>query len=149
MVRTGINLYGAYDSEGRHAFPLQPVISLKSRLVAVRTLPQGSSIGYGRTVILNQQALIGTVSIGYADGVPFNIPGQGHFLIGGQPCPVIGRVSMDFTTVSLAAAPKAEVGDEVICLGEEITVQDWARISNSITYQIICSFGSRVERRYV
>jgi alanine racemase len=149
MVRTGINLYGAYDAEGDRAFELEQVMELKSRLVAVRDLPAGASVGYGRTYILDRPKRIGTVSIGYADGVPFGIPGEGQFIVRENRCPVVGRISMDFTTIDLDGVPDAAVGDEVVCLGQGITVHDWARIKNSITYEIICSFGSRVERCYV
>ena len=149
MVRTGINIYGAYDCEGKRAVKVEPVLELKTRLISVRELPAGASIGYGRTAILDKPARIGTVSAGYADGVPFGISGRGGFSIGGRFCPVIGRVSMDFTTVDLACAPEAKVGDDVVCLGGDITVFDWARYANSITYDVICSFGPRVQRCYV
>ena len=96
------------------------------------------------------------VACGYADGYPrsagstnANVGDAGIAIVAGKRCPFVGRVSMDFTTVGLEYAPDAEVGDEVVCLGQGTSVQEWARISNSITYEIICSFGSRVERRYV
>jgi alanine racemase len=153
LVRTGINLHGAFDIEGRRTLDLRPVLSLRTRLTAVRRLPVGMSIGYGCTYTLPRETTVGTVSAGYADGLPLALSNRGHVLIRGRPCPVLGRVSMDYTTVSLEQVPDAAVGDEVICLGGEgpqaVTVEDWANLKATHPYEIICSFGNRVERRYV
>lgn len=149
MVRTGINLYGAYDPFGSRAVRLDPVIELKTRLVSVRTLPAGMTIGYERTYELKDPMRIGTISIGYADGLPFGIAGKGKVSVRGRGCPVIGRISMDFTTICLDQVPEAQVGDEVICLGGDLKVDDWAKFRGTNSYDVICSLGSRVERRYV
>ena len=77
MARTGINLYGCFDLEGRKTLPLQEVLTLKSRLVGIRDMPWGSSLGYGRTVTLDKPTRVGTVSIGYADGLPLSMSGNG------------------------------------------------------------------------
>ena len=92
---------------------------------------------------------IGTISIGYADGIPLGISNRGTVLIRGCHCPVLGRVSMDYTTVSLESVPDAAVGDEVICLGDPITAKEWAAYKGTIPYDIICSIGNRVERVYI
>ncbi len=153
LVRTGINLHGSFDTEGKRALRLEPVLSLKTRLVAVRTLPAGMSLGYGCTYTLPRAMTVGTVSAGYADGLPLALSNRGHVLIRGTPCPVLGRVSMDYTTVSLEQVPDAMVGDEVVCLGGEgvnaVSVELWAQLKGTHPYEIICSFGSRVERRYL
>ncbi|MBN2449813.1 MAG: alanine racemase [Lentisphaeria bacterium] len=149
MVRTGINLYGCFDMEGRRTLPLREALTLRSRLVAVRDLPWGVSLGYGRTCILDAPTRVGTVAIGYADGLPLAMSGgRGRVMIRGCACPILGRISMDYTTVSLAACPEAQPGDEVICLGDGISVAEWAAAKGTITYEIICSFGNRVQRRY-
>ncbi|MBM4142279.1 MAG: alanine racemase [Lentisphaerae bacterium] len=152
-VRTGINLHGSFDMEGRRALDLRPVLTLKTRLTAVRRLPAGSTVGYGCTVRLPAETLVGTISAGYADGLPLAVSNRGHVLIRGRPCRILGRVSMDYTTVDLSGAPDARPGDEVVCLGGEgpdaVSVEDWARIKGTHPYEIICSFGSRVERCYV
>jgi len=152
-VRTGINLHGSFDTEGRRALDLLPVLSLKTRLLAVRRLPAGTSIGYGCTCKLSEDTLVGTISAGYADGLPLALSNRGHVQIRGVACQVLGRVSMDYTTVSLQDVPDATCGDDVICLGGEgpaaVTVEDWARLKETHSYDIICSFGNRVERRYV
>ena len=153
VVRTGINLHGSFDSAGKRTLQVTPVLTLKTRLTAIRTLPAGTGIGYGHTYRLMRPTRVGTVSAGYADGLPLALSNRGHILIHGVPCPVLGRISMDYTTVSLESVPDAAVGDEVVCLGGEgihaLTVEDWAALKNTHPYEIICSFGNRVERRYV
>ena len=153
LVRTGINLHGSFDTAGRRALQVKPVLTLKTRLTAIRTLPAGTGIGYGHTHRLYRATRIGTVSAGYADGLPLALSNRGYVLIHGVPCPVLGRISMDYTTVSLENVPDAAIGDEVTCLGGEgihaLTVEDWAALKNTHPYEIICSFGNRVERRYV
>ena len=146
MVRTGINLYGCFDLEGRRELKLEEVIRIKSRLVSIRELPAGATVGYGRTCMLPKPTPVGTVSIGYADGLPLYFSNKGHLKIRGIDCPIIGRTSMDYTTVDLSAVPNATVGDEVVCLGDGITTADWARAKGTIPYEVICSIGNRVER---
>jgi alanine racemase len=153
LVRTGINLHGSFDTEGRRVLNLQPVLTLKTRLTAVRDLPPGAAIGYGLTHRLPRRTPIGTISAGYADGLPLALSNRGHVLIRGCACPVLGRISMDYTTVALDQVPEAAVGDEVVCLGGEgplaISVEDWARLKGTHPYEIICAIGTRVERRYL
>ena len=149
IARTGINLYGCFDLEGARTVELDQVVRLISRLVAVRSLPAGSSVGYGRSYSLPKDALVGTVAIGYADGLPISLSNGGFLIIRGVRCPIVGRVSMDYTTVDLSDVPSASIGDEVLCLGDEIPVSDWAESSQTITYDIICSIGNRVERCYL
>jgi len=153
QVRTGINLHGSFDTAGRRALHVAPVLALKTRLTAIRTLPSGTGIGYGHTYRLHRATRVGTVSAGYADGLPLALSNRGYLLIRGAPCPVLGRLSMDYATVSLESAPNAQVGDEVVCLGgsgiHALTVEDWAALKNTHPYEIICSFGNRVERRYL
>ncbi|HPN84799.1 MAG TPA: alanine racemase, partial [Victivallales bacterium] len=153
MVRTGINLHGSFDPQGQRAMNLKSIISLKTRLVAVRKLPAGAFLGYGCTYRLPEDTLVGTISAGYADGLPLALSNRGYVMIRGIPCHVLGRVSMDYTTVSLAQVPEAKCGDEVICLGGkgnfEITVDQWAQMKGTHAYDIICSFGSRVKRNFI
>lgn len=152
-VRTGINLHGSFDAEGRRALDLQSVLTLKTRLAAARRLPAGTCIGYGCTYRLPREMSVGTVSAGYADGLPMALSNRGYLQVNGKPCPVLGRVSMDYTTVSLDQVPEAQCGDEVVCLGGTgpgtVSVEDWAQLKGTHAYDIICSFGTRVERRYI
>ncbi len=152
QVRAGINLYGYYDPEVRHAMELTGVLELKTRLAGVRTLPAGYTLGYGRTHRLLVNTRVGTIAAGYADGLPLALSNRGYVLVRGQLCPVLGRISMDYTTVSLENVPDATWGDEVVCLGRqgenEITMNHWAQLKGTHAYDILCAFGSRVKRIY-
>lgn len=152
-VRTGINLYGSFDIIGNRRLHLRPVLTLRAKLAQVRTLSAGSTIGYGRTFVCPREMKIGTIAAGYADGLPLALSNRGSLLIRGQLCPVVGRVSMDYTTVSLDALDDAEAGDDVICVGSEHinarSVESWATIKGTHPYEVLCSIGSRVERRYI
>ena len=153
LVRTGINLHGSFDTAGRRSLQVKPVLALKTRLTAIRTLSAGTGIGYGHTCRLRRATRVGVISAGYADGLPLALSNRGYVLLHGTLCPVLGRISMDYTTISLESVPDAAVGDDVVCLGGEginaLSVEDWAALKNTHPYEIICSFGNRVERRYV
>lgn len=152
-VRTGINLHGSFDAEGHRALRLESILTLKARLVQIRTLPAGSKLGYGLTHTLAADTRIGTVAAGYADGLPLALSNRGYVLVHDNLCPILGRVSMDYVTVSLESVPQARVGDCVVCLGgsgpQAITVDTWGDLKGTHPYDIICSFGSRVERKYM
>ena len=150
VVRTGINLHGSFDPNGRKALKVEPVLTLKTRVAQVRTLPAGTTLGYGRTWCLKEPTRVATISAGYADGLPLALTNRGAVLIQGVRCPVIGRISMDYTTVDVSDVPGVKAGDEVVCLGrsgaETVTPDDWAALKGTHAYDIICSLGSRVER---
>ena len=149
LVRTGLNLYGIFDPKGKQSIhDLEPTITLKTRLVAIRELEEDATIGYGRTYKVTCRKLVGTIAIGYADGLPMAMSNNGYVLLHGEKCPILGRISMDYTTISIDNVPFAKVGDEVVCFGEEISINEWATRKSSVPYDIICSLGSRVERRY-
>ncbi len=150
MIRTGINLYSPPPV---NPLGLEPVVTLKSRLAAVRKLPAGTTIGYEQLHTLDKPTLVGTVAAGYADGLPLAISNRGTMLVQGKDCPVLGRISMDYTTISLEDVPGAEPGEEVICIGKdggaEIKVQDWADLKETHAYDILCAIGNRVKRVYI
>jgi len=152
MVRPGTAIYGSCFSASPD-LPLRPAVSFKSRLIAVRELPAGHSVGYSRLCRLVRPSRIGVVAAGYCDGVKIPLTNRGYVLLNGQYCPIAGRVSMDYTTVSLDDCPAARVGDEVVFIGEQgdarITVEDWARLNGTVTQEILCSFAPRVKRRYI
>jgi len=153
LVRAGLNLHGCFDAEGNRVLKLKPVLSLKTRVAQVRDLPAGATLGYGRTWCLSRKTRIATVSAGYADGLPLALTNRGHVLIKGEPCPVVGRISMDYTTVDVSRVPDVMPGDEVVCLGSSgrrsVTPDDWGALKGTHAYDIICSFGNRVARTYV
>jgi alanine racemase len=153
MTRCGIIMYGCERIHLEANAKLKSVLSLKSGLASVKRIRKGEGIGYGHTFILPEDSLVGTVPAGYADGIPLALSNAGSVLIKGVRCPVIGRVCMDCTLVSLNEVPDAVAGDEVVFIGrsgkEEITVCDWADLKRTHAHEILCSIGSRVERRYL
>jgi alanine racemase len=149
-VRLGLNIYGCSDPE---TLDLQAVVSFKAKLVLVRELPAGAFIGYGKTHCLEKDTLVGTVAAGYADGLPIALSNCGYILISGHKCPIIGRVSMDYTTVDLSQVPDAECGDEVVYIGkqgdETILLQDWAEIKKAPVQDILCGITPRAKCVYI
>ena len=150
LVRTGINLHGSFDPNGKKALKVEPVLSLKTRVAQVRELPAGTTLGYGRTWCLAAPTKVATISAGYADGLPLALTNRGFVFIGGKRCKIIGRISMDYTTVDVSAVNGVKPGDEVICFGkcgkDSITPDDWAALKGTHAYDIICSLGNRVQR---
>jgi alanine racemase len=150
VVRTGINLHGSFDPYGRKALKVEPVLSLKTRVAQVRELPAGTTLGYGRTWYLDKPTTVATISAGYADGLPLALTNRGFVFIGGKRCKIIGRISMDYTTVDVSSVKNVKPGDEVICFGkfgkDSITPDDWATLKGTHAYDIICSLGNRVQR---
>ena len=150
LVRTGINLHGSFDPNGRKALDVEPVLSLKTRVAQVRTLPAGTTLGYGRTWCLAKETRVATICAGYADGLPLALSNRAFVLVGGRRCRVIGRISMDYATIDVSDAPEVKSGDEVICFGADggdtITPDDWAAVKGTHSYDIICSLGNRVQR---
>lgn len=151
MVRIGDVQYGLNPS-GRDLLPpidLQPAMSLRSELVQVKTLPVGESIGYGGTYQTQEEQVIGTVPIGYADGFTRDMQGF-SVLVDGRHCPVVGRVSMDQITVLLPNS--YPLGTTVTLIGRDkeavITVQDWADFRKTINYEVVCLLSDRIPRRY-
>lgn len=149
-VRLGLNIYG-YSNQKQ--LDLQTVISFKAKLVLTRELPAGSFIGYGKTHCLEKDSLIGTIAAGYADGLPLALSNKGEVLIRGKKCPIIGRVSMDYTSVDLRQVPDAECGDEVVFIGsqgdETIPLQSWALLKGTHAYDILCAITPRAKCVYI
>ncbi len=152
LVRSGINLHGAFDAAGTLRVPLHPVLTLTARLAQIRELPAQMSIGYGHTYTLAKASRVGTVCAGYADGLPLALSNCGHVLLHGKKAPIIGRISMDYLTVDLSDIPEAQIGDTITLIGRdgdhEIRVEDWAAAKHTHAYDIICSIGSRVAREF-
>lgn len=152
-VRPGIILYGInplstkLDGEG-----VKPFLSLKSRVTQVVRLPGGVSIGYGSTYTLPNEMTIATIPIGYADGYPRILSNRGSVLIGGARCPVVGRICMDMLMVAVPDEVAVKVGDDVVLIGtqgeEEITVNEIARLADTIPYEIFTGLSLRVPRIY-
>jgi alanine racemase len=153
LLRPGITLYGMRPSEVLPDPGLGLVLSLGTRLIQVKDLPQGTPVGYGATFVTAGRSRVGILPVGYADGLPRSISGQGYALVRGARCPIVGRVSMDLTAILLDAAQEACEGDEVTLWGtqgaESLGPWDWARWAGTIPYEITTGISARVARRYV
>jgi alanine racemase len=152
-VRVGLVAYGHLPPHARIQAPVKPVMSLKSRIVQVRDLPAGSPVSYARTFVTYQPTRVGVVAIGYGHGYSWLLSNRGKMLVGGVAVPIIGRVTMDLTMVDLGSAPQVRVGDEVVLFGDQgdatLSLEDVARGSETIPYEIMCTIGKRVARIYV
>ena len=150
MVRVGLGLYGMYPN-GRSSIPLKPALSLKTRIAALNRVPAGTPVSYGCTYVTWKDTTLAVLPIGYADGLSRKLSNIGHVLIAGQPCPIVGKVTMDHTIVDVDHLP-VSVGDEVVLIGSsgqaKITADDWARWMDTINYEVTCLISSRVERVY-
>ena len=157
LVRPGIALYGLPPSQEREPrVKLEPALTWKARLNFIKELPPGSGISYGHTFHTTRQTVVGTVSVGYADGYSRLLSNSGQMLVGGRRVPVVGRVCMDQTMVDLtdlvAHGARPKVGDEVVLIGrqgsEEITAEEVARKLGTINYEVVCGISKRVPRLY-
>ena len=153
MVRPGLMLYGIYPAAAMAGqISLQPVLSWKSRVLQLKKVPAGASISYGRTFITRRESLIGTVPVGYADGYSRRLSNVGAMLVRGQRAPVAGTVCMDLTMIDVTDIGGVQQGDEVVLLGRQgnavISADEMAAWSNTISYEILTSIGTRVPRIY-
>lgn len=124
------------------------VLTLQATLGAVRKMPAGYSIGYNQTHVLKSDTTVGTVCAGYADGLPLALSNRGMTICNGEKCPVIGRVSMDYTTIDLSSCPDAKAGDVVTLISPDVPASAWAELKGSHEYDIFCSISQRVPRIY-
>jgi len=153
LVRPGIMLYGSYPSPAFQALiPLKPVMTLKTRIHFLKSVPPGTRISYGGTFATKRESLIATLPIGYADGYSRHLSNHGEVLIHGKRAPIVGKVCMDFIMVDATDIPRVSVGDEVILMGkqgkEQITAEEIAEKINSVSYEVLCAIGKRVPRIY-
>lgn len=154
-VRAGITIYGLWPSAevSRDIVPLQPVLSLKSRIVYIKEAEAGTAVSYGGTYVTTTKMKIATIPIGYGDGYPRGLSNRGYVLIRGRKAPVIGRICMDQFMVSLEDVPEAEEGDEVTLIGtdgrEKITMEELGELSGRFNYELACDLGKRIPRVYV
>jgi alanine racemase len=154
LVRPGLALYGLPPVAAvREKIELAAVMTFKTRLMQLKHVPAGSGVSYGHTFITARESLIGVLPVGYADGYRRGLQYGGEVLIRGRRAPVVGAVCMDLTMVDLTDVPQAQVGDEVILWGssgdEIISVNDVARLAQTISYEMLCTVGQRVARKYL
>jgi alanine racemase len=160
MIRPGISLYGYYPdaspARAKTAAPmlqLQPVMSFKTRIVQIKELDAGCGISYGHTFVTCRKSRIAVLPVGYADGYLRKLSNRAEVLIGGRRAPVCGRVCMNATMVDITDLPPVHPGDEVVLLGCQgdaiITADEIAKWMETISYEVLCLFGTFNERVYI
>jgi len=154
-VRPGLLLYGIVPPPLASTIDLTPVMSLTSRVVAVKGLRPGEGVGYGWRYQASEPRTVAVVPAGYADGLDTRLCGRGHVLIRGQRVPIVGAVSMDMLTVDVTDLSEVRPGDEVVLLGRQgdeswqrIDAREMAAAIGTIPWEIVCRLGTRIERQY-
>lgn len=152
MVRPGLLLYGVVPPPLASTLALEPVLSLRSRIVAVKGVRAGEGVGYGLTSAADAPRDVAIVPAGYADGLDWRLGNRGVALVRGRRVPIVGRVSMDSLTIDVTGLD-ASPGDEVVLIGRQgdarIDVREVAATIGSIPWELLCRLGARVERRIV
>lgn len=149
-VRPGIMIYGGSPFEDKTGLDLnlKPVMTVKTTLLAVRTLKKGESVGYSATWTTERETKIGVVAIGYGDGYPRMAPAGVPVLLNGRIVPVVGRVSMDMMTVDLGPDAQDKVGDDVTLWGDGLPVEIVAKAIGTIPYELLTKLTPRVIMEY-
>ena len=148
-VRPGIMLYGDNPLAKTHPLPLRPVMRLATRVVALRSIATGESVGYDSCWTAGRSSRIATLGIGYADGYPRQAPNGTPVWIGGSTAPLVGRVSMDSITIDVTDRNDVRVGDEAVLWGPELPAAQIAEHVGTATYALFTGVGRRVTREFI
>lgn len=151
MVRPGKSLYGTDPAGGPVAGrDLRPILKWTAPLMLVRNLKKGTSIGYGCTYTADRDLRVGLVPVGFADGYSRSFSNRATTLIAGHPAPVVGRISMDYTTIDLSNVPSPNVGDEVTLIDDNphspASIYALAKLAETIPSEITTGLGNRIKR---
>jgi alanine racemase len=154
LARAGAALYGIEPFPGALAgSSLRPALAWRARVVLVRELPAGATVGYGRTATLSRPSKVATLSVGYGDGLHRELGNRGEVLICGTRCPIVGRVSMDQCQIDVTDLPALALGEVATLIGrdgdEEITAAQMAERARTICYAPTTILTRRVVRQYV
>ena len=151
MVRPGLIVYGLYPDENLK-IKLKPVLSLKTKVVYFKRVPEGYGISYGYTYVTKKETTIVNLPLGYGDGYPRNLSNLAPILIRGKKFKIAGRVCMDQIMADIGNL-SVRIGDEAVLIGSQgrnkITAEELAQLSATIPYEIVCGFGSRIPRVYI
>lgn len=157
LVRPGIGMFGVAPDHTELS-PLWPVMSLRTRIIALREVPPGTGISYGSSMRTCAPMRVATLPLGYADGYTRRMSGRAQVLCGGRRCAVLGPITMDMTMIDVTAVPVAALGDDVVVLGsqrapggeaETITLSELAQWAGTIPWEVCCTISKRVPRVYV
>ena len=152
-VRLGILMYGinaSYDCYNKNNIDFKPVMTVKSKVTSIKTIEPEDSVSYGRTYTAKSPTTIATIGIGYADGVPRSLSNKLIVKINNKKYKQIGRICMDQLMIEINNKDQISIGDEVILIDpnetKDLTLEDWAKLTNTITDEIICQFTTRLKR---
>ena len=151
MIRPGVALYGYYPAPGMEGLDgpgLEPVMTVKSRIAAVRALPKGTCVSYGCTATLERDSRLAVVPIGYGDGYPRGLSNRMTMKIRGRECPVVGRICMDMCMVDVTDVPDAAAGDEAVVYDGPL-MERAAQLTDTIVYELMCHIAPRIPRVYL
>jgi len=162
MLRAGIGVYGLWPSRetylsallsGRYLPDLRPVLSWKTKIVQIKTIPEGHYIGYGCTYRTTRKTRLAVLPVGYADGYDRALGNTAHVLVKGKRAPVIGRVCMNLTMIDVTDIPNAKLEDEVVLLGKDgeevISAEQMANWAGTINYEIVTRISPFLSRKIV
>ncbi|MCI8870471.1 MAG: alanine racemase [Lawsonibacter sp.] len=149
MIRPGIALYGCLPDPSVPDPGLRPVLTLKSRVAAVRALPAGSYVSYGRTARLERDSRLAVLPAGYGDGYSRKFSNAMEVLIRGRRCPVVGRVCMDMCMADVTDVPGVQEGDTAVLYGQDGLLEQAARLADTIPYELLCAISPRIPRLYL
>ncbi len=152
MVRPGLCLYGLIPFEDSFKYiDTKPVLSWKTKIVFLKKVPKGKSISYGRTFVTKRPTVVATIPVGYGDGYNRKLSNKGYVFIKNKIAPIIGRVTMDMTMTDVTDINDVKVGDEVSLIDSSanISVEDIAKLTETINYEVVCNIHPRVPRIYV
>lgn len=151
LVRPGIIIYGYQSSEDTlEKINLKPICKLKSKIILLKTVEKGTSIGYSRSFITDKETKVATIPIGYADGLRRALSNKGHVIIKGKKVPIIGNVCMDGFMADVTDLDDVQLGDDVyIWDNENITLEEVAKLCGTINYEIMSTISERVPRVFV
>ena len=150
LVRPGIALYGGNPFNER-ANPMEPVVTVKARILQIRAVDEALTVGYGATYGAVPPARLAVLGVGYADGYPRALGNVGAAAVGGRRVPIVGRVSMDLVCIDVSAVPADAVqcGDWVELVGPTIPLEEVAAAAGTVNYEILTRLGRRLHREYV
>jgi alanine racemase len=150
LARPGIALYGANPFR-QAPNPVEPVVTVKGRILQLRRVDAGASVGYGASFVADRPMRIAVVGVGYADGYLRSLSNCGIAEVAGSRVPVVGRVSMDLICLDVSAVPEDSVaaGDWATLIGGNVTLEEVAALAGTINYEVLTALGARLERIYL
>ncbi len=154
LVRAGIVLYGLYPSHDidKSLLEIKPAMRWVAKISHIKTLPSGREISYGGTYVTSKSTKVATVPVGYADGYPRCLSGEGEVLVNGKRAPIIGRICMDQFMIDVTDVPDVTMGDEVTLVGNDgddcLTMEEVSEKAYSFNYELPCRISRRVPRLY-